>query len=156
MWPPSLNGCLPPLQTVEVGEVLQRFTASDDDLGVNSALEYSLEQLRPNGDSEVRLGHTPPIHRESHFQDSFSVHRYTGDLAVTQSLTLGFEYILTITATVRALLSGPHSALLPSHCRMKENQPSASASTYPSESTQFPRHLTRPCTRLSCWSSLMR
>lgn len=33
---------------------MQRFTASDSDLGVNAALEYSLVQTEPDGDSEVR------------------------------------------------------------------------------------------------------
>lgn len=37
-----------------VGDVVQRFTASDDDLGVNAALQYTLEQTEPNGDTNVR------------------------------------------------------------------------------------------------------
>ena len=36
-----------------VGERVQRFTASDDDLGSNAALEYSLQQFQPNGDTSV-------------------------------------------------------------------------------------------------------
>lgn len=38
-----------------VGDVVQRFTASDDDLGVNAALQYSLVQTEPNGDTNVRI-----------------------------------------------------------------------------------------------------
>ena len=38
-----------------VGDVVQRFTASDDDLGVNAALQYFLEQTEPNGDTNVRI-----------------------------------------------------------------------------------------------------
>ena len=33
--------------------MVQRFTAEDDDLGDNAALEYTLEQLLPNGDTDV-------------------------------------------------------------------------------------------------------
>ncbi|CAI7993589.1 Cadherin-99C [Geodia barretti] len=72
------------VESVAVGDVLRRITATDNDLGVNAALEYSLHQIsRPGGDTE----------------DSFSIHRYTGDLTVTMSLSVGFEYQLTITAT---------------------------------------------------------
>ena len=35
--------------------MLQRFTASDSDLGVNAALEYSLQQIRPSNDDDVSL-----------------------------------------------------------------------------------------------------
>ena len=36
-----------------VGELVQRFTATDDDLGSNAALEYSLRQVQPNGNTNV-------------------------------------------------------------------------------------------------------
>lgn len=36
-----------------IGDVVQRFMASDDDLGVNAALHYSLEQTEPNGNINV-------------------------------------------------------------------------------------------------------
>ena len=36
-----------------IGDVVQRFTATDDDLGINAALEYSLEQTQPNGNTDV-------------------------------------------------------------------------------------------------------
>ena len=49
------------LQSVEVGEVLRRFTAADNDLGVNAALQYSMEQIRPNGDTQVSGVKTPTL-----------------------------------------------------------------------------------------------
>ena len=49
----SVCVCVCVVQTVEVGRVLHRFTATDSDLGVNAALQYSLHQIQPNGDSEV-------------------------------------------------------------------------------------------------------
>lgn len=36
-----------------IGDVVQRFTATDDDLGINAALEYSLEQTQPNENTDV-------------------------------------------------------------------------------------------------------
>ena len=41
------------VQGIEVGSVVQRFTATDDDLGLNAALQYSLVEVHPNGDTDV-------------------------------------------------------------------------------------------------------
>lgn len=95
------------LQSVEAGVVLQRFTATDNDLGTNSALEYSLQQIQPSGETEVRVGRGLALRSKSIlnllmsiFKESFSIHRYTGDLSVTQALSLGDEFLLTITVRV--------------------------------------------------------
>lgn len=94
------------VQGVMVGDVVQRFTASDDDLGVNAALQYSLEQTEPNGDTNVsnkdRYESRALIVSLLYIcvQDSFIIHQYTGDLIVANTLSLGSTYRVVITATV--------------------------------------------------------
>jgi hypothetical protein len=71
------------VEGIMVGELVQRFTATDDDLGSNAALEYSLRQVQPNGNTN----------------DSFAIQRYTGDVTVADRLNLSYTYRLTIIAT---------------------------------------------------------
>ena len=106
-----------------MGSVVQRFTATDDDLGLNAALQYSLVEVHPNGDIDVSSAcivlcmcvHTLacsslPIPTNITFfsvlgvyvlQDFFSIQQYTGDVSVARSLSLSSTYELIITASVR-------------------------------------------------------
>ena len=45
-----------------VGDVIRRFTATDNDLGPNAALEYTLEQVQPSGETVSQQTQYPTLH----------------------------------------------------------------------------------------------
>ena len=77
------------MQGTQIGTIITRFIAMDDDLSSNGALVYSLTQLSPT--SVVA---------------SFSVHPLTGDLMVTRSLDLNTVYEIRVTAMVNLYATG--------------------------------------------------
>ena len=69
-------------QGTQIGTIIARFVAVDDDLSSNGVLVYSLSQSSPPGAA------------------SFSIHPLTGDLMVIQTLNLNTMYEILVTATV--------------------------------------------------------
>ena len=73
------------MQGTQIGTIIARFVAVDDDLSSNGALVYSLSQISPSGAA------------------SFSIHPLTGDLMIIQSLDLNTMYEIRVTAMVRRI-----------------------------------------------------
>ena len=71
------------MQGTQIGTIITRFVAMDDDLSSNGALVYSLRQLSPSVGAA-----------------SFSIHPLTGDLMVNQTLNLNTLYEIQVTAMV--------------------------------------------------------
>lgn len=74
-------------QGTQIGTIIARFVAVDEDLSSNGVLVYSLRQTSPNGAA------------------SFSIHPLTGDLMVILSLNLNTVYEIRVTATVCRIAS---------------------------------------------------
>jgi hypothetical protein len=70
------------VQGTQIGTIIARFVAVDDDLSSNGVLVYSFSQTSPPGAA------------------SFAIHPLTGDLMIIQSLNLNVMYEIQVTATV--------------------------------------------------------
>lgn len=75
------------MQRTQIGTIITRFVAVDDDLSSNGALVYSIRQLSPSAGAA-----------------SFSIHPLTGDLMVNQTLNLNTLYEIQVTAMVGLLI----------------------------------------------------
>ena len=71
------------MQGTQVGTIITRFVAVDDDLSSNGAVVYSLRQISPES-----------------LAASFIIHPLTGDLMVAQSLDLNTIYEIRVIAMV--------------------------------------------------------